>query len=80
MMAGGYDRSRDGLAEGCCSARAPCTHQMKDPTSICYRCTEAHLLAAHGQGFMTMDQVNAALARWPAPPTPVPAGQTTGEV
>lgn len=41
MMAGGYDHSRDGLAEGCCSARAPCSHQKKDPTSICANCAEA---------------------------------------
>lgn len=70
MMVGGYDRSREGLAEGCCSARAPCSHQQKAPSSICYRCTEAHLLAAHAQGLMSMDQVNMALAAWPRPPVP----------
>ena len=38
MMAGGYDRSRDGLADGCCSALSPCSHQQRDPTTICAQC------------------------------------------
>lgn len=46
MIAGGYDHSRDGLAEGCCSAMAPCSHQQRSPSTICKGCTEASAIAA----------------------------------
>lgn len=39
-----YDHSREGLAEGCCSAISPCSHQQRSPYTICAVCTEAALI------------------------------------
>lgn len=30
------------MAEGCCSAISPCSHQQKSPFTICNHCQEAH--------------------------------------
>jgi len=32
---------RHTMAEGCCSAVEPCSHQRQDPTTICENCQEA---------------------------------------
>lgn len=34
-------RPQPALAEGCCSATRPCTHQKTNPTSICDDCIAA---------------------------------------
>ena len=54
-----YDRSREGLAEGCCSSIAPCSHQQHSPYTICRTCTKAMLLRAHAQGFV--DDIEGAM-------------------
>lgn len=62
MQAGGYDHSRDGLAEGCCSAQAPCSHQQRSPHTVCRICMEAAILRSHGQGFTTWEEAQRAIA------------------
>lgn len=67
MMAGGYDPSRDGLAKGCCSALAPCSHQQRSPHTICRTCWKAAILACHAQGFTTKEEAERAIAEYPPP-------------
>lgn len=33
------------LADGCCSAVEPCSHQQRDPTTICQNCKNAEIWA-----------------------------------
>ncbi len=30
-----------GMADGCCSSISPCSHQQRDPTTICESCQKA---------------------------------------
>lgn len=40
--ASGDHPSRGRLADGCCSAVSPCSHQMRSPYTICEICAKAH--------------------------------------